>query len=474
MRSFPQRHGKPRAPKPEPTHWHHLLDLYARLVTARVPIDVEFAQFLRLRPAIEPAAAGWLVERSGGMLRSRIRLLQQLRWCGRRDALFADDFRSVTITGLEEAACALYSQLRSRDGQSPLHARETVQEALATLTRWQGSPRIRPLESVGEPLVRMKEFQGRLETDPTMANAPELDRLSATHSLPAEVIVRWRERLGEAEATALADVMGKEAPQDLRINTLKLSRAEALKSLTDKRIPAAATSLSPDGIRLGTRQHIHRLDIYTSGAAEIQDEGSQLASRCVDPHPGWRVLDACAGSGGKTLHLAALMKGRGEVYAHDIESAKLESLRLRARKADAQNVRVLEPGEAKVHQFDAVLIDAPCLGLGTLRRNPDLAWRGPVGERLTEMTARQRGCLADYARCVRPGGVLVYTTCSFEPEETTEVLAAALPEDFEPDPLGPVLQRAGILLSAGNHVLELRPSTHGTDGFFMARFRRRG
>ena len=189
------------------------------------------------------------------------------------------------------------------------------------------------------------------------------------------------------------------------------------------------------------------------------------------------MLDACAGAGGKTLHLSALMKNKGEICAHDTRAERAVELKARLRRAGADNVRVLEPkGAAGRAPYDAVLIDAPCLGLGTLRRNPDLAWRGTIATRMADVVAMQWETLRAYAPLVKPGGILVYAVCSFEPEETTELLARFEKEYpmFRPDSLERAFSFNDVqdLVTEGQSQLLLLPHRQGTDGFFLARWKR--
>jgi len=471
------RQPKPgrRAPKAPVDPWHHLLDLYARLVQSRAPIDSEIAHFLRLRPSLKPEEIGWLLKRAGAMLRRRIRTLQCYRWAGESAPMIGDDWNAVRFAGLEEAAIALYRHLREDESRPPREAREWVVASLSAHAQWTPSPRIRAFEEAGDPLVKLRDFQTRYESDPALTSAPELDQLSAKWSLPADLVERWSARFGTEGAAALAASLAEEPPLDLRVNVHRATRDDVISQLRSAGLEPAPTTLSPHGIRLAARSRVHGLECYRAGLVEMQDEGSQLVALALDPRPGWKVLDACAGAGGKTLHLAAIMKGKGEVHAHDRDERKLEDLRLRARRADANNVRVVAPGTIPLNDYNAVLIDAPCLGLGTIRRNPDIAWRGKLADRMAEMVARQAECLTSYATLVKPGGFLVYTTCSFEPEETTELLAQHLPAGFEPAPLAPGFTHhgVGLDLTPETSTLTLLPSVQGTDGFFVARFVRR-
>ena len=322
---------------------------------------------------------------------------------------------------------------------------------------------------VGEDLARML-------ADRELSAAPAGWLDAARLSVPVALLARWRQRMGLSQADALARALGEPAPVMARANKILSSRDKLAERLRSSGFESEPGALAPDALRLRSRVDLARTPFH-EGWFEFQDEGSQLVSIALDPKPGWRVLDACAGSGGKTLHLAAMMKNKGDVFAHDTRVASLESLRRRVRRSGAQNVRILDPGTAAERgPYDAVLIDAPCLGLGTLRRNPDMAWRGEIGARLAEMTAMQAECIRAYAPLVKPGGVLVYATCSLEPEENegaVEFLRREFP-DFAPESVKKALEWNKVRGVGEPAVgrLVLLPHLHGTDGFFIQRLKR--
>lgn len=263
-------------------------------------------------------------------------------------------------------------------------------------------------------------------------------------------------------------------PLDLRVNPIKSSRAAVLKDLRSLGLHPEATKLSPHGIRLRERLSLSRLPGLKTGEIEIQDEGSQLVALLLGAGPGDRVVDFCAGAGGKTLAIAAQMANKGHVIACDVNEARLKRCAERMRRAGLHNVetRVLASETdrwVKRHKggFDRVLVDAPCSGTGTWRRNPDARWRAPdLG--LAALVALQARILASAARLVRPGGRLVYATCSVLPEENEAQIAAFLAAQpgFALVPLAgvaPQLAAAGM----ADH-LSLTPARHETDGFFAA------
>lgn len=265
----------------------------------------------------------------------------------------------------------------------------------------------------------------------------------------------------------------------LRAQAHKTSREAALSGLAELGIPARPTARSPWGILVEGRHNVLATDWVRSGAVEVQDEGSQLAACLCDPRPDERVLDLCAGGGGKTLALAALLGGRGQVFAHDAVARRLADTRVRARRAGLGNIRVVEAKEEvdRLAPFDLVLVDAPCSSSGTLRRNPDVAWRWPR-EAVARLTDTQRRLLDRAADLVAPGKTLVYVTCSVHPAENSaqvEAFLARRPE-FSLHPPGdrrahgPLLDVPGA--PTGAFRLSANLPDYSGDAFFLARLQR--
>ncbi len=285
---------------------------------------------------------------------------------------------------------------------------------------------------------------------------------------------------GWAGALRLANSLLNDAPVGIRVNTLRVSREEVREELLRRGIHTSFGNLSPSALILHDRAQLTALDAYHDGWFDIQDEGSQLVGYAAAPDPRSRVLDACAGAGGKSLHMASLMNGEGSVLAADTEFHRLKEIMPRARRAGLQNIitvptRDLAARAARSH-FDTVLVDAPCSSIGTARRMPSPKWR--LAERSIDKLARKQfDILSANAEFVRPGGTLVYSTCSLLPQENEEVAERFLESrsDFRPDALSSVFAKAGIDipgLRADAFCLQITPADHGTDGFFMARFRR--
>ncbi len=304
------------------------------------------------------------------------------------------------------------------------------------------------------------------------------------HNLPDWIAAPLRERLGEEEFMALAGALNEGAPLDLRVNLLKSKREEALAALQAAGITAQPTPYSPWGLRVQGKPALNKLEIFTSGAVEVQDEGSQLLALLVAPKRGEMVVDFCAGAGGKTLALGAAMRNTGRLYAFDVSGNRLDALKPRLARSGLSNVYPAQLAHERddrvkrlAGKIDRVLVDAPCSGLGTLRRNPDLKWRqSPLA--VQELRGKQAAILASAARLVKSGGRLVYATCSLLPAENEDIareFSAAHPE-FELLDAAELLAQAQVpqaesLVSEG--FLRLWPHRHATDGFFAAAWQRR-
>jgi 16S rRNA (cytosine967-C5)-methyltransferase len=339
-----------------------------------------------------------------------------------------------------------------------------------------------PRDLVLAALVKVFGLSGRALGDEgtLVARMRSVSSASLAPAVQAELPDWLWERLvaqqGADEALRIARGMLNPAPLDLRVNLAKISREEALAGLKPG---AASTPYSPCGIRLEGKPRINAHPLFRSGAIEVQDEGSQLLAYLVGPQRGERVADYCAGAGGKTLALAMLMRGTGRIYAMDVSAKRLAALAPRAARAGISNVHAIAlSGENDARakrlagKIDRVLVDAPCSGFGTLRRNPDLKWRyGP--ERIAALAGEQLRILRAASRLVKPGGRLVYATCSILREENDEVVDRFVNETggFALLSCDEILERRKIPLRTGTH-LRLWPHVHATDGFFAAAFER--
>ena len=307
------------------------------------------------------------------------------------------------------------------------------------------------------------------------------DREATRLSYPTWLLEAWVADHGAAEASALAEAMNQRAPLAVRVNTTRVSREQLIAQLAEEHVVARPTPLSPVGLVFETRVNAFGLSAFRDGLFEVMDEGSQLVAEVVAPPPGGRVVDACAGAGGKTLALSAALAGKGRVLALDTDGKKLEELRRRARRAGLSNVAarpvadagVALPAEARLAAWDRVLVDAPCSGLGTLRRNPEARWRLRPAD-VDGFPARQVGLLVSYAPLTAVGGRLIYATCTVNRRENEGVVERFLAErdDFVRVPVKEIWGRPRAETVGDGLTLRLYPDNHDTDGFFAAVLRR--
>ncbi len=284
---------------------------------------------------------------------------------------------------------------------------------------------------------------------------------------------------GENEALTLARAMHQPAPLDLRVNRLNGQRDVVLELFAKENIAATATPYSPDGVRLKDKIALNKHVLFTKGVVEVQDEGSQLLALLLAPRRGEMVADFCAGAGGKTLALGALMANTGRLYAFDVSEKRLANLKPRLARSGLSNIHpqlIANERDQKLKRlagkFDRVLVDAPCSGLGTLRRNPDLKWR-QTEQDIAELTVKQGNILDAAAKLVKHGGRLVYATCSLLREENEAIAAAFLEQhpEFKALNAAEILAQQKVALDTGT-TLKLLPHQHGTDGFFATAFER--
>jgi len=287
------------------------------------------------------------------------------------------------------------------------------------------------------------------------------------------------QQYGEEQALTLARSMHPSAPLDLRVNRLNGQREAVLALFAKEGIAAAPTPYSPDGVRLKEKIALNKHVLFTKGVVEVQDEGSQLLALLLAPRRGEMVADFCAGAGGKTLALGAMMHNSGRLYAFDVAQKRLSNLRPRLARSGLSNVHpqlIVNERDQKLkrlaQKFDRVLVDAPCSGLGTLRRNPDLKWRQTEMD-IAELSIKQAKILEAAARLVKAGGRLVYATCSLLREENEGIVEAFLAQhaEFKPLNAAEILAQQKVALETGT-TLKLLPHVHGTDGFFAAAFER--
>jgi 16S rRNA (cytosine967-C5)-methyltransferase len=394
------------------------------------------------------------------------------------DALLKHHFRDNRGLGSRDRALiadTVYSVLRRRRLLEVVTPSASPRElALASLVKLQGLG-IGPLE----PLLRGDERHWL-----AVLKARDIDAMpfEVRADLPDWVIERLRKRHADAEILTLARSLQNPAPLDLRVNTLKAPREAVLQRLEADGTPAVPTRYSPIGVRIKEKVAINRHPMFLDGAVEVQDEGSQILGLLVEPRRTDMVVDFCAGAGGKTLQLGAAMGSHGRLYAYDISDKRLANLTPRLRRSGLSNVhpqRISGENDTKVKRLrgkvDRVLVDAPCTGLGTLRRNPDLKSRQTEAG-LAELNARQFAILDAAASLLKPGGRLVYGTCSLLEEENEAIVERCLAAhpDFTVVPCAEVLAHQAIAIPGCERYLQLRPHLHDTDGFFAAVMQRAG
>ena len=383
------------------------------------------------------------------------------------------DFRELGARDRAFVAEAVYGVLRRKRTLERLCGADvsTRKLVLAWLARVEGAT----LRQLGEGLhgrdtdffteVKGREL-GKVGEDISLAEATDLPEWLA------ERLLAFR---SPEEVTALAQSLNRPAPLDLRVNPAKIDRDALVEKLRADGVACAPGRYSPLAVRLEGKPALQKHPLFLDGSFEVQDEGSQLLGFLVQPKRGEMVVDFCAGAGGKTLLLGALMRNSGRLYAFDVSDKRLSKLKPRMARSGLSNIHpvvIASENDPRVKRLagkiDRVLVDAPCSGLGTLRRNPDLKWRQSP-EALAELTAKQTAILGSAARLVKVGGRLVYATCSLLPEENEAIVAAFLAANpaFVQLNAQDVLAKQDIVVACGEQ-LHLTPAAHDTDGFFAA------
>jgi 16S rRNA (cytosine967-C5)-methyltransferase len=437
----------------------------ARTIAFKVLLQVERASAY-LNVALDAA-----LRSAGALPREEAALATELTYGVARRALALDatvaEYSRRSVSKLEPGVLVLlrlgaYQLLYLR---IPEHA---AVDATVELAKQQGFTRAAGLVNA---ILRKIALERRvpLPADP-------LERLSVSESHPLWLVRRWAARFGEEQAAALCHANNAPAPVCVRVNATRATREEAIAALAGDGVRALPTRLSPLGLTLEAPGPLPALAAFRRGLIQVQDEAAQLVGHLCSVRPGMRVLDACAAPGGKVCHIAEQLRGDGEVFAIDVHPRKLERIEeearrlgvercMRLRAADASRPLPLEEGS-----FDRVLLDAPCSGLGTLRRHPELRYRR-LEEDIQRLAQVQRSLAENLLRYIKPGGALVYAVCSTEPEEGPEQARWLAGEGFtivdpEEDKLVPwveVKQAEGIATF---------PHRHHTDGFFAVKLKR--
>jgi len=407
----------------QPYHLRSAIELLHAILTGKLPADNQMERYFRAHPDMGVRDRGFVAETVYGCLRQK-RVLEHIA------------------------------------GGSP-----NPSDLVAAYLLTQGSS-ARVLVDAGYPGDARALSERKRTLDKTALSFGE------QANLPDWLAEKLRAQLGDTETLLLAEALNRPAPVDLRVNTVKAERAQVQAQLAAEGFPTEPTPYSPVGLRRDDRAPLFRTKCFKDGLFEVQDEGSQLLSFLLEPKRHEMVVDFCAGAGGKTLHLGALMANAGTVYALDVSARRLEKLKPRLRRAGLNNVRMIaisHERDARVQRLrgkiDRVLVDAPCSGTGTLRRNPDIKWREID---LAELAEAQQRILVAASELVRPGGRIVYATCSLLREENDDVVEKFLSthSEFTILPAAEILARRHIPVTVEEKVLRLYPHTHKTDGFY--------
>ena len=394
-----------------------------------------------------------------------------LRFTGPADSTLSRYFREHPKLGSRErgaVAEAIYSILRNKS-------------VYTSFAESGNGPTMRRLTLLGLADAVGADALGGLSEEETawLERTSQIDRTllptAMQANLPQWLFDKFVARDGEAGALRLAAALNAPAPLDLRVNVIKATLDDVVKGLAEAPILAETTPYSSVGLRVLKKPALQNLPLFKNGLIEVQDEGSQLLAQIVGAKRGEMVVDFCAGAGGKTLALGAAMRNTGRLYAFDISEKRLAKLKPRLARSGLSNVHpvlIAHENDAKIKRLagkiDRVLVDAPCSGLGTLRRNPDVKWRQTL-QGVAELNVKQASILAGAARLVKNGGRLVYATCSLLEEENEAIVSAFLAThvEFSLIPMQQILVEQRIDLTMPTY-LKLSPDLHQTDGFFAA------
>jgi len=303
--------------------------------------------------------------------------------------------------------------------------------------------------------------------------------LSVFYSHPEWMVKRWVKDYGREFTEALLQANNKVPPFTIRCNSLKHGRQELMNILDEEGIECREGRLNPEAIDIRGTSSIEEKDSFRKGYYQVQDESSMLVAHVVDPRPGEAVLDMCSAPGGKTTHLAELMENKGEIAARDIYPHKLKlveencgRLGISIVRTELYNARELD--ESALERFDRVLLDAPCSGLGVIRRKPDLRWKKEP-DNFRELSSLQKEMLELASKYVKPGGALIYSTCTINKTENIMVVRDFLTRNpgFNLAGLDGLIPAELMTEQSREGYLELFPNTHGTDGFFIAKMEKR-
>jgi len=434
----------------------HAVEAYDLVTNGKNPADSLLDTFFRNHKYLGSHDRRFLAETVYGMLRHRLRLEWLLEGTHLESAVNAGHRVSLFV-------CLMYLVVFSH---------EEISLLLEQLEPDPEEKKILP-DILSDAKARNDRFDSSVDE-----SMDRVTRFSVKYSFPGWMVERWLNEFGESETCALCEALNTQAPLSLRVNVLKIDVEGCRRALMDEKVKTTPARYSPVGLTAQRRLNVFGLGAFKSGFFEVQDEGSQLLAYLVDPKPTSKVVDACAGGGGKSLALAAIMKNRGVIHALDTNSYRIDGLRKRIKRSGVDTIRVhvVEAGVLPADlegTADNVLVDAPCSGLGTIRRNPGTKWSVTPGT-VAELSAKQLGILTHYSRCVKPNGRLVYATCTSMREENEDVVEQFLGANsgFELLEPGAILRRYGLDSLGAEKYFRLKPQLHNTDGFFAAVMKR--
>ena len=430
----------------------HIVELAKLYEATTKPADHLVAEFLKPRSYIGSHDRRFITRSFYGMVRHRRRVQVLLRQYGSEQTNIPEEFSRTTLSQFVAYALAV-------EEFDPGEIIGRLQD------RWQTAlPEVR-LDDITYWLARNKSLD--------FLQGDDIKQLCDWYSFEEWMVREWVEQFGQDEAEDLLHALNGEAPTTLRANTLKTSVERCRQRLKDEGVETTQTRIAPNGLVSARRFNAEASKAFKDGWFEVQDEGSQIVCLLAQPQPDSFVIDACAGAGGKALMMAEMMNNRGEILAVDVESGRLRELEKRARRNGAtiivpQRTGEIHPGDL-LSKADVVLVDAPCSGVGTIRRNPAFKWS--VTPALVERYARQQSEILDSnASYVKRGGKLVYATCSLMWQENENVVDKFLNEhpEFHPAPPSSSLTQTIIERLRETPYQKLLPHRHGTDGFFVA------
>ncbi len=432
----------------------HIVELAALIDKNSRPTDRVVGEFLRTRKYLGSRDRRFIAQAIYGLVRFRKRM----------EALI-DQF-------VKESPSA--SDIFSRSQHSLLHyiayaiaiEKADPKEISSSLTaRWKSSYPDIEITLFAEWLARNSSLE--------FLSGDDIQELAAWYSFQEWMVSEWVEQFGKDETEELLNALNTEAPVTLRVNTLRTGVEECQARLRAEGVETQTSMHSPSALISAKRFNIQACSAFKEGLFELQDEGSQVVCLVAQPQTGSFVIDVCAGAGGKSLSLATLMKNTGKILAFDVEPKRLRELETRARRSGTTIITTQSEGHIDnlKNKADLVLLDAPCSGVGTIRRNPWIKWS--LTESLVQHYAEiQSKILEDYSSCVAPGGKLVYSTCSLFRKENEEVVEGLLSrhQEFTPSLPTAMLSQLGFAFDRHSRYLKLLPHKHDTDGFFVAVF----